>query len=387
MSWTDIKNISVGRSVGILIFLCGVAVILFSYFKESFFLILFGLQLIILSIGLVYKRFLSLTIVMTTVVITLFAVEFFLKILERESVTKIKSIATTQSSNVTAYTGGDYSKDYFIRTDIGSQAKPGMHSSIKSSDDGVVIYNANYTIGDDGFRVTQNNNKLAGKKVNFFGCSFMFGEGLNDNQTLPFFFAQQGHFLVKNFGFHGYGPQHALAILTSKRDTSGDINFYLTSPWHSDRAACIPNYVAGSPRYVLENGLVKQHGYCGDGIEKTVSKSKIYSLINNVVAKTEQTEQLELYIALIEKMNSLSKEKGQDFLVGYIKADQNWFTGLDNNESILKKLKDRGIRVIDMTLANTYEELGQEYYIHKLDKHPSGKANEARAKILLESMH
>jgi hypothetical protein len=105
-------------------------------------------------------------------------------------------------------------------TDIGPQARPGAHRVRNLTLNGDVVYDVIY---------------------NFFGCSFTFGEGLNDGETLPHFAGRTLEGVTsKNFGFH-----QALAILQSKRDTSGNINFFLTAPWHAERSACLPEWSRG----------------------------------------------------------------------------------------------------------------------------------------------
>lgn len=52
----------------------------------------------------------------------------------------------------------------------------------------------------------------------FFGCSFLFGEGSNDDQTIPSAFAAAApEYRAYNYGVPGYGTQHMLAILESDR--------------------------------------------------------------------------------------------------------------------------------------------------------------------------
>ena len=171
-----------------------------------------------------------------------------------------------------------YRRGYGRQTDIGSQANPGIHTSRKLTSDGEVIYDVIYSIGEDGFRVTPQSISRS-RYVNFFGCSFTFGEGLNDNQTLPFYFAQKSDsYSSKNFGFHGYGPHQAVAILESDRRIRGDINFLLTSPWHSLRSACKPEYTAGSPRYALVAEQISYAGKCREQdlslLRKIIQKSR-----------------------------------------------------------------------------------------------------------------
>ena len=73
-------------------------------------------------------------------------------------------------------------------------------------------------------------------------------------------------------------------------------------------------------------------------------------------------------------------------MVGFIKADDQWFVGTYNNEKVIAAIKGMGINVIDMTLANRNELLARDYYIHELDKHPTGAANLARAKLLMNNI-
>ena len=386
MNWTK-------KHIELVFFVSGILALLFSFRYKSFLALLFALQLFTLAAGLKYKKILPASVVILSVSIALAAVEYLLGFYGPEI------LESKQQSNKSTHSGGDYVLNYFIRTDIGFQATPGVHSSIKSANSGEPIYNVNYTIGDDGFRITSNNNP-SDKRINFLGDSLAVGEGLNDNQTLPFFVARQSRFFVKNFGFHGYGPHQALAILASKRDTRGNINFFLTGPWQAERSACVPAYTTGSPRYVLENGVVTRQGNCQGGLyspnnsahensfmEKLFGESKTCNLVNSILTKiADQGQQLELYFAIIEQMNALSKERGQNFVIGYIKADKNWFAGINSNESVVQRFKSKGIRVIDMTLANSNEELDGKYYIHELDKHPSSLANEERARILLEAL-
>ena len=73
-------------------------------------------------------------------------------------------------------------------------------------------------------------------------------------------------------------------------------------------------------------------------------------------------------------------------VVGFIKADDQWFVGSYNNDKIMAAIKAMGINVIDMTLADKNELLARNYYIHELDKHPTGAANLARTKLLMSNI-
>jgi hypothetical protein len=286
-----------------------------------------------------------------------------------------------------------YSINYKRKTDIGSQASEGKHSSRRLSKIGEVIYDVNYTIGPDGFRLTDQSHQRT-EKINFFGCSFTFGEGLNDSETLPYYFAQHSDsFKVKNFGFHGYGAHQAVAIMQSDRDTAGKLNFFLTAPWHAQRSACKQIWTAGSPKYSLINNDLHLVGKCRDDLayefnffEKVLQHSNIYELVGKLIKVEAVSDQdFKLYLALVEKLHEISRNRGQEFVIGFIKANEKFFDGTTHtNQTIFEALRQRSDQIIDLTLADTAESLERKYFIHALDKHPSAVANEERSKRLVQ---
>jgi len=293
---------------------------------------------------------------------------------------------------------------------FGSQPKPGAFTAIKMAAPNKPVYDVIFTIGSDGFRVTpvygyaSEVNAGAGKserRVNFLGDSFTFGEGVQDNQTLPYYFAQlKNHsatptLFVKNYGIHGWGMQQALAIIQSPIATNADLQFALTAPWHASRSACADSFSLGSPKYkLLSNGLVERDGYCRSfgwvehspkPIRALITSSKIFNLVQDSLLVTKnQDDQVRLYLGILKTMQSDLSAKGQKLVIGFIKADDNWFLGSYNNEKILAEINAMGISTIDMTLANKNENLDPKFYIHELDKHPSPAGHKARANLLVQ---
>jgi hypothetical protein len=285
----------------------------------------------------------------------------------------------------------DYPKThYFKMTDIGAQANEGVHRGVKQFSNGEPIYNVKYTIGKDGFRITPLSHD--GKpRINFFGCSETFGEGLNDDETLPYFVRQQmGNISVKNFGFHGNGAHQALAILQSDRDTTGSINFFLTAPWHAPRSSCKPKWTTGSPKYQFsENGNVLKVGRCGlsDGPEllmKVLIHSNVYSVVRQIWDDSINDADFELYLAIVTEIGKISRARKQAFIIGFIKADEKFYKNSSyTNEKLFQKLKDVADEIVDVTLANKSEELDGRYFIRG-DGHATGIANTDRAAILVD---
>ena len=276
---------------------------------------------------------------------------------------------------------------YWSNSDLGSQGYPGQHTSKKLTTDGEVVYDVAYSIGEDGFRNTPQSESNARFMINFFGCSLLFGEGLNDKETLPYYtHALDNSIRVKNFGWHGYGVHQALKIVEMTPDRNADINFLLTSPWHADRSACIPDYSNGSPRYrLLNDGSVTLDGNCGivgNALGRMINRSNIYQLARFALGMS-QDRQIDLYLAIIQRMYLLSQARNQRFIIGFIKAEDTWFHGTYSNQKILERLRGIGIEVIDLTLAASAASLSRDYYLHPLDRHPSAKANDARAKLIV----
>lgn len=291
----------------------------------------------------------------------------------------------------------DYPAKYFDASDLGSQPRPGIFRARKISSSGSVIFDIRYTIGDDRFRVTPQKSDKSGSRINFFGCSLMIGEGLEDTETLPYFFSRKIPGVgVKNFGSHGFGVHQALAVLESDRNTSGDLNFLLTAPWHAERMVCIARESASkNPVYLLtENGDVIRNGDCVE-IEnnyrapplftRIADKSNLGRLIKGSFRDGAlQDNQMNLYMGMIRKISAVSKTRKQGFIVGFVKADESYFTGNWSNERILKQLDAWGIDTIDMTLADRSENIPDIYYIHDEERHPSAVANERRATLLAD---
>ena len=291
---------------------------------------------------------------------------------------------------------------------FGSQPKPGVFTAKKIASNGDVLYDTVFTIGPDGFRVTPKYGDKQAHRINFLGDSFTFGEGVADNETMAYYAgdlvnAQKmasnkwAPLQVKNYGIHGWGIHQSLAVLQSDLDTQANLNVVLTAPWHASRVGCADFFSLGSPKYVLQSdGLVKRDGYCRSfgwvehspkALRGLITSSKVFNLIqDSLLVTNDQDKQLALYLGVLKTIAAESKKRGEDLVVGFIKADDQWFVGTYNNQKVMDAMKGMGIKVVDMTLADKNELLERKYYIHELDKHPTGAANQARAKLLLNNI-
>jgi len=109
-----------------------------------------------------------------------------------------------------------YAADYFIFDRTGLHSPRPDHQSraiVKTAKDGKIVYDVTYTIDKHGRRVTPHANE---QERDFFvallGDSYVFGEGVEDSETLPSYMAKQTEkSQFYNMGFHGYGPNSLLA--------------------------------------------------------------------------------------------------------------------------------------------------------------------------------
>ena len=292
---------------------------------------------------------------------------------------------------------------YWQLTEFGSQPRPGDFRARKLASDGELIYDVNYEIGLDGFRITPQFEGGAKRSFNFLGDSFTFGEGLQNQETMAYFVGEESRksgkqVTVKNFGMSGGGVHQALAILQSKLPIDAKTHFILTAPWHSSRAACADFFTLGSPKYVLgASGGVVRDGYCRSfawlehspkAVRGLITSSNIFKLIqDSLFVISDQDKQIELYLGILKTAAKEIASRGEVLVVGFIKADESWFVGSYNNEKIVAQMKDMGINVIDMTLSKRNEDLPSNFYLHELDKHPTAAANLQRSKLLLDKLN
>lgn len=186
-----------------------------------------------------------------------------------------------------------------------------------------LLFDRTYTIDSSGLRVAPpyRQDDLAGT-ILFFGCSFTFGEGLSDNETMPYQVGLQsgGRYRIFNFAFEAYGPNQMLAAIEHGNvrrivDTTPQYTFYLALPSHVWRAAGRVAWGGHAPRYVLDaDGTLRQEGVLGDrkplderlGIRRGVSqlsKSALWRRLSSGDYRID--DDIRLYFAVVQRSQEL----------------------------------------------------------------------------------
>jgi len=248
-------------------------------------------------------------------------------------------------------TQNDYRSGYVISDEIrGYAAVKGSAVLSEKFYEAEPLYRVTYTINSQGLRITPSVNKNpTGECVLFFGGSFTFGEGVNDEESMPYLVGARSEYETHNFAFHGYGPHQMLSILEHGLvediiECQPKFGIYQTLVYHVERSAGYSSWDNHGPWYtLLPNGQIKYMGHFDDQISKKVTshfrKSHIYNkLFANKVTVREIDIELFLGIVATSKKTFEENYPGATFQVIF------WDTG-QNHEKIVAGLRKRDIQV------------------------------------------
>lgn len=256
---------------------------------------------------------------------------------------------------------------------------------------GTVIYDVAYTIDESLLRRTVSSE--SGPTIAFFGDSFTFGEGVDDDETMPQSFADltERRFHVLNLGFPGYGPNQALyAIESGAFDTllGSDIRLFvlMTAPWHAERTACKAPFALRGPAYRLQNGRVIYDGACSEGpsllLREWIQNTALYRLVLEPYIQRVAHDDITLYIEIVVATVDLAKKKyGVTMLIPYLPVGDEYLrhTGF-TDEAIVKRFEEAGAVVVDVSLAK--ERIAGAVIDIAGDGHPTALAHLARARTI-----
>ena len=362
------------QTIKLLLLISTIFFILFlSYQLKNFILFIFAISLIIL-LGFFIKK------INKNFLLFLFSVSFVFTLIEGFLffVLNQKSIIIDKKLNYTSNI--KYEKSF-----LGYQPKPGVHN-YKIVTNGEIEVNKFYTIGNNKFRVTPQINNLAKhKSLNFYGGSFAFGFGLNDDETMPYLLQNYlKNWEINNFGINGYGVHQMLALIQKEPNILADINILMTVEGHIPRATCKRHFSFGTPKYVInkKDELIRS-GYCQFGIMDKIQMPKIFgSIINRSEIKnyifsllnSEKTfydnDAREIYLAILEEINTIVKENGKTLIIGYMDTTSKL------NKEIFKSIIEKDIIVVDLTL----DKKDKANWLP--DKHTSKLGNEKRVFLI-----
>lgn len=184
-----------------------------------------------------------------------------------------------------------------------------------------LVYRARYSIDEAGKRVTPTG--LPGATTYLFlGDSFVFGQGLDDHETLAAQFtrATGGTHQGLNFGVPGYGPNHLVRAMETgliARNAPRDVRAVVTwiIPAQLERISGSGAWLDSSPRYVLRAGRPEFTGSFADyrwahpvqGVLHLLRTQ--FAFVRAIGQDRQQSDQADLFIALILRLQELVRRE------------------------------------------------------------------------------
>lgn len=359
--------------------------ILLYILQLKFILLISGITCLLIGIKIKKLFFKQIFYSLMSVFFTLFIFEFI-----------IWNEKEINYENSGEYTEGEYFDQYKEYIGYGPK-NDGSFSSIKKINNDT-IYSVTYTIKNK-IRNTPNSDDSSDIHNIFLGCSQVFGEGLNDDQTFPYFFNENLKIKsnTRNYGFHGYGPHHALSLLEnfiindklfSKKPKNINV-FYSYIDGHEIRAAGLRKWDLYGPRYDVENGNIIYKGgfnhYSNFNHKflslkkKVLWNSNIYKfLILPQLVRKNEDKNLERAMYLLKKMHDILSSHDINF---YLIVD----TNTNKNLKFMNFLQSNKIKNLCLQCEIDDFEESEEYNIIG-DGHYSEKYNKTRAKLLYENI-
>ena len=263
-----------------------------------------------------------------------------------------------------------------------------------------VVFDVRYTNDSFRLRVVPPPPRWHSKgTVAFFGCSFAYGAGLNDDATLPYQVsaATGGSYRVINFAGGGYGPHQMLSALehglVDKVVGRDSITYavYEAIPGHIARAVGRVPFHKHAPRYRLaSDGRAQFVGRFDDPptsrlgwLRLKLEKSALFRfLVYDRQRAWVSDADLHLYLMIVRRSRDLlvARYPGARFEVLL------WGDGSDMDQRIADGLGGFGIpvhRVPDI-LPDFEDYLrGSKYRLSRTDAHPDSVANALLARYLI----
>ncbi len=258
------------------------------------------------------------------------------------------------------------------------------------------IYEVKYSL-KEGRRTIPNNNDSSKKSLYFLGGSHVFGDGLNDDQTLPYFINAHANnkYNISNYGFSGYGTHQALKLVETSilnqeniKTSSQSCAIYSFIPAHFRRAAGHVIWDPNGPLYEFENNellfkgsfnenrLVKDN-YVTKRVKTIWENSYLFKSIFSPNVKEKDVIRVS---EMINVMNVRLKEQNIRFIVVLGRTD---FEN-EHEQKLHKELNNHQIE--HYFVSSIIPNFNEPDYTIVGDGHPNEKYNSALAQFIVDKL-
>lgn len=267
---------------------------------------------------------------------------------------------------------------------LGSLPVPKTATNFEEFLDGRLLADVTYRIDAKSLREIPASVQGRPHKAAFFGCSFMFGHGVENDQTLPYYFVEEAGRTYEGYNFagEGWGPHQMLREIETGfvRQVAGapDLAIYEAIPDHLRRVAGRAPWEDG-PKYELCRGdeacySGPFHSASYQLCRRWLSKSWIVKVFENYFAELSRPSDIPLFLAVLRRTRSLLEENGTRFVI--VLWDQN-----DLGRSMIKTLRANHFDVVALS-SIVPDSDAKSGLLTQQDRHPSPATNKAIATYL-----
>lgn len=246
------------------------------------------------------------------------------------------------------------------------------------------LYDVKYTFDKNGHRIVPVNPENPEADLLLFGCSYTFGEALEDEEAWAWKLSQDlgPDWRVTNYSFSAFGAQQMLGMLEDDElepAPSAPLREALFfGIWHQIfRHTGLVFPKRKSVRYIMENGRPVQAGYTTEsplrliaGIPEFFNGSQAARGLSNIITSAYMTrfarEHMDLYAAMLVRSSRLLKEKYNARLTVLL-----W----DDLEGLAPALEKEGLPVLFVNkLFKTPGDLRVYQIMGEYEGHPNQRA-------------
>lgn len=288
-----------------------------------------------------------------------------------------------------------YPSNFFKQDEFGIfEATPGNHRCFHKGSDGHMLYDRTYAIDEYGRRITPVDSSNRDQFIAFVGCSFTFGEGVADDETLPFYVGQAAKRHVPyNYGMMGLSSYDVLAKIENidfqkeMKEPRG-IFIYLFMADHLNRIMGSMEVMGwdfnGCYYHPSSTGQLVRKGDYRTGrpvitrFYKLLSKSRILRALNIDLPVRTGDVDLKRVAQAARAMDTAVKQKypGSEFYVVIYPGP--------HPDRLAGYIEAQGVKVLDYT--KLFGHADPPYYLTKEDQHPSPLAYRTLAERIVKDL-
>ncbi|MEQ1855828.1 MAG: hypothetical protein ABL963_05105 [Longimicrobiales bacterium] len=260
----------------------------------------------------------------------------------------------------------------------------------------VTVFDVTYHVGENGLRITPPG-PGDGACILFFGDSFTYGDGVRDDEALPYQVGMivKDRFATFNFGYRGYGPHQMLASLQQGRVAriigacQPGLIIYSAIGDHLNRVAGRTSWDAHGPKYQLVGDELEYAGHFDDRptrtrVEREIRKSLLFDRVWSEFEDPDTEEDAALFGRVVSESARLIGERypGSEFHVLF-------WDRFDNAAEIgaLAALDREGITTHRVSeIIPNYDVERAKYEISVYDNHPSPLAYRLVSEFVVEEL-